>query len=114
VATKISKVSKPDGVASSAGGQRNYELMLVINQGCSEERLALTMDTVTQFISDRGGIVTEVKALGKRKLAYPIKHCREGYYQLVLFKLQSTLSPELENRLNISEDIIRYLLKTVE
>jgi len=114
VVTKTTKVSKSAGVASSVGSQRNYELMLVINPRCAEEKLSATMDAVTQFIAELGGIVTEVKPLGRRKLAYQIEHCREGHYYLVLFKLKSTSSPELENRLNISEEIIRYLLKVAE
>jgi small subunit ribosomal protein S6 len=52
--------------------------------------------------------------LGKRRLAYPIKHFTEGHYLLLHFKLKSASSPELENRLNISEEIIRYLLKNME
>ena len=108
------KVSKSAGVASSVGSQRNYELMLVINPRCTDEKLPIIMDAVKQFISELGGAVTEIKSLGKRKLAYPIKHCSEGYYQLVFFGMKSTASAELENRLNISEEIIRYLLKVVE
>jgi len=114
VITKTTKVSKFAGVASDVGSQRNYELMLVINSGCTEEKLTATMEAVTQFIAELGGLVAEVKPLGKRKLAYPINHCREGYYQLVFFKLKSTASPELENKLNITEEIIRYLLKVDE
>jgi len=114
VVTKTTKVSRSAGVTSSAGSQRNYELMLIINPGYSEERLAAIMDAVTQFTAELGGTVAEVKSLGKRRLAYPIKHCVEGHYHLVYFNMKSTSSPELENRLNISEEIIRYLLKVVE
>jgi len=115
VVTKTTtKVSKSAGVASSVGSQRNYELMLVINPRCTDEKLSATMDAITQFITELGGTVAEIKPLGKRKLAYPIEHCSEGYYQLVFFNLKSTSSPELENRMNISEEIIRYLLKVAE
>jgi len=114
VVTKTTKVSKSAGVASSVGSQRSYELMLIIKPGCTEEKLSATMDAVTQFIVELGGTVADVKSLGRRKLAYPIRHCGEGFYQLVFFNLRSTASPELENRLNISEEILRYLLKVVE
>ena len=112
--TKITKVSKPAGTASSADGQRNYELMLVINPEWTEEKLGATTSNISQFITGLGGTVSEVKPLGKRRLAYPIKHFGEGHYALLLFKLKSEKSPELENRLNISEEIIRYLLKNLE
>ncbi len=112
--TKTTKVSKPAGAASSADGQRNYELMLVINPEWTEEKLNTTMAGISQFITGLGGSAAEVKPLGKRKLAYPIKHFSEGHYMLLHFKLKSESSPELENRLNISEEIIRYLLKNLE
>ena len=112
--TKTTKVAKPAGAASSTDGQRNYEVMLVINPELTEEKLNATMSNVSQFITGLGGNIAEVKPLGKRKLAYPIKHFSEGYYVLLHFKLKSESSPELENRLNISEEIIRYLLKNME
>ena len=112
--TKTTKVAKPASAASSADGQRNYELMLVINPEWTEEKLNSTMAGVRQFIAGLGGNLAEVKALGKRKLAYPIKRFSEGHYLLLHFKLKSASSPELENRLNISEEIIRYLLKNVD
>jgi small subunit ribosomal protein S6 len=114
VVTKTTKVSKPAGNASSADGQRNYELMLVINPEWTEEKLAVATAGINQFIAGLGGSVGEVKPLGKRRLAYPIKHFSEGQYSLLRFKLKSSASPELENRLNISEEIIRYLLKNLD
>ena len=112
--TKTTKVAKPAGAASNADGQRNYELMLVINPEWTDEKLNATTAGVRQFIAGLGGNVAEVKTLGKRKLAYPIKHFTEGQYVLLHFKLKSASSPELENRLNISEEIVRYLLKNME
>ncbi len=108
------KVAKPAGQASSTGGQRNYELMLVINPDWTEDKLGATTGTISQTISSLGGTIGDTKMLGKRKLAYPIKHFSEGQYVLMQFKLKSTASPELENRLNISEEIIRYLLKNLD
>jgi small subunit ribosomal protein S6 len=114
VVIKKTKVAKPAGAPSSADGQRNYELMLVINPEWTEEKLSSTTSNISQFIVGLGGNVAEVKPLGKRRLAYPIKHFNEGYYLLLQFKLKSESGPELENRLNISEEIIRYLLKNME
>jgi small subunit ribosomal protein S6 len=114
VVIKKTKVSKPAGTTSSADGQRNYELMLVINPNWTDEKLTATTAAVSQFIASLGGSVSEVKPLGKRKLAYPIQHFGEGHYLLLQFRLKSASSPELENRLNITEEIIRYLLKNLE
>lgn len=111
---KKTKVAKPAGASSSADGQRNYELMLVIKPEWTEEQLGTSTSNIGTFITGLGGTVDEVKPLGKRRLAYPIKHFNEGHYFLLHFKLKADKSPELETRLNISEEIIRYLLKNME
>lgn len=104
------KVSKDAGAASIPSAQRNYELMLVINPTLTEERLNATVSGITQFIIGLEGTVAETLMVGKRRLAYPIKHQSEGHYVLMHFKAKSAAGPQLEARLNILEEIIRYLL----
>ena len=106
------KVSRDAGGASTPSAQRNYELMLVINPTLTEERLNATVSGITQFIIGLAGTVAETKTLGKRRLAYPIKHQGEGYYALMHFKAAPAAGPQLEARLNILEEILRYLLVT--
>jgi small subunit ribosomal protein S6 len=54
--------------------------------------------------------VSSMEQWGKRKLAYPIAHFTEGYYVLGKFEFKPALCKELEASLQISEDILRYLL----
>jgi small subunit ribosomal protein S6 len=65
---------------------------------------------VSQFISSKKGIVSEVDKWGKKRLAYPIKRFVEGTYVLVRFKMGPEQSKELEANLHISEEILRHLL----
>jgi small subunit ribosomal protein S6 len=104
------KVSKVAGGTSTPSAQRNYELMLVFNPTLDEERLNAAVGGVTQFIMGMEGTVAETRMLGKRRLAYPIKHQNEGHYVMVHFKAKSAAGPLLEARLNILEEILRYLL----
>ena len=89
---------------------RDYELVVIISPEVVDEKLEATIDNISQFITERGGIISSVDRWGKRKLAYPIKHFMEGSYVLVQFKLKPTLSKELEANLQISEDVLRHLL----
>ena len=89
---------------------RDYELVLVISPEVADENIAATVDKVSQFITERGGSITEVNQWGRRKLAYPIKHFMEGSYVLAQFKLEPKLAAELEANLRISEEIMRHLL----
>jgi len=89
---------------------RDYELVLIISPAVEDEKFDTTIDKISQFITERGGIISEVEQWGKRKLAYPVKHFTEGNYVLSRFKLKPTVSRELEANLQISEEVLRHLL----
>ena len=88
----------------------DYELVLIISPEVVNEALDSTIDNVNQFITEKGGIISNVEQLGKKKLAYPIRHFVEGSYVLVRFKLKPTLTKEFEAKLGISEEVLRHLL----
>ncbi len=89
---------------------RDYELVLIISPEVPGEKFDAVIDNVSQFITGKGGIISDVEQWGKRRLAYPIKHFEEGSYVLSRFKLKPTLGKELEANLQISEEILRHLL----
>ena len=88
----------------------DYEMVLIISPEVVDDKLGLTIDNVSKFITDNGGVVSEVEQWGKKKLAYPIKHYLEGNYVLTRFKLITTSIKELEVSLHISDDVLRHLL----
>ena len=90
--------------------QRGYELVMVINPEYTDEKLEARIDEISKYITERGGRVSSMEQWGKRKLAYPIAHFTEGYYVLGKFEFKPALCKELEASLQISEDILRYLL----
>jgi len=87
-----------------------YELVLIISPEVVDEEMGATIDKVTQFITGKGGVISDVEQWGKRKLAYPIKHFMEGNYVLTRFKLKPELTKELKANLQISEEVLRHLL----
>jgi small subunit ribosomal protein S6 len=89
---------------------RDYELIVIVSPDVPEEELPIHLDKISEFITNKGGSVTEVERWGKRKLAYPITHFREGNYVLTRFKLEPGTTAELEANLRISEKILRHLL----
>lgn len=89
---------------------RDYELVVIISPSVADDEIDTTIDKINQFISERGGSTTEVNQWGKRKLAYPIKDHKEGYYVLTQLNMDPKLTAELEASLELSEDILRHLL----
>ena len=92
---------------------RDYELVLIISPEIADEALDTTIDSVSQLITAKDGIISNVERWGRKKLAYSIKHFMEGSYVLTQFKLKPGLSKELEANLQISGDVIRHLLVNV-
>jgi small subunit ribosomal protein S6 len=89
---------------------RDYELVLIISPEVVDEALDTIIKSVSQFITEKGGIVSEVEQWGKKKLAYPIEHFMEGSYVVTRFKLEPVLGKELETNLKMSEEVLRHLL----
>ena len=89
---------------------RDYELIVIFNPQVVEEKFDATIDSVSQFITERGGTIADVERWGKKRLAYPIEHFMEGSYVLTRFKLRPSLSKEFEANLQISDEVLRHLL----
>jgi len=89
---------------------RDYELTVIFRPEIVEEEIPAEIDKVSQMISQKGGVVGEVNRWGRKRLAYPIKHCREGNYVLTPFKMDPTSAMELDRNLLTSDRILRHLL----
>jgi small subunit ribosomal protein S6 len=92
----------------------DYELVYIVHPEVADDALDPVINNITQFITGKGGAVSEVVRWGRKKLAYPIKHVLEGNYILIKFKLDPSANKELENNLKISEKIMRFLLIKVD
>ena len=89
---------------------RDYELVFILSPEVEEETLEATVGNITQFITGKGGVISDEERWGRRKLAYPVKHFLEGNYVLTRFKMRPMWSKELEANLQISEEVLRHLL----
>ena len=88
----------------------DYEMVYIVSPEVDEEALDSRIESISQFISGRNGVVDGVEKWGKKKLAYPIKHFLEGNYVLTRFKVSPAQCKELEANLKISEEVLRHLL----
>ena len=79
----------------------------------ADDALEAAINNVNQFITGKGGVISEEERWGKRKLAYPIKRHLEGNYVLTRCRMRPNWVKELDANLNISEDILRHLLLKV-
>ena len=65
---------------------------------------------VEKILKDNGGKVVEMDNWGKRKLAYPIKKEDHAVYVYYDIELPGESVSKVENVLNITDEVLRYLL----
>ncbi len=87
-----------------------YELVFIVQPEMEEESRDALVGKITDTISDLDGQVHEVEPWGKRRLAYPIKKRREGFYFLMHTELPPSAVRSLERSLRLMEDVIRHLI----
>ncbi len=93
---------------------RRYELMLVLRPDLADDRTQAVIDRTTRAIAGAGGQIVKLAPWGRRRLAYPIEHHREGSYHIVLFDAPAEAIAELERGLLITEELLRHLVTRVE
>jgi len=89
---------------------RQYELGFIIPSNVPESDTQSVIATVRGWIEGFGGQVTNIDYWGRRRLAYPIKDFREGYYVFLKLDFPTTKIGDLEHNLRLSDQVIRHLL----
>ena len=87
---------------------RRYELALVADPTIPEEQHDRLITALEESIAERSGKVLKVDRWGRRKLAYKIKGQTEGNYTFLLFDGEPGLLSDLERRLRLSENWLRF------
>ena len=91
-----------------------YELCVVLSAKIDDDERAAALEKVQNYITRFGGTVTDIDEWGKKKLAYEIQKMSEAYYYFIHFDAEPTAPIEIENRVRIMENVIRYLCVRAE
>lgn len=87
-----------------------YEMMYILRPELDEEGVQASIEKISALVAANGGEVTKTEPWGRRRLAYPIKDCRDGQYVLMHYKLEPKATTELERTLRITDEVLRYLV----
>ena len=91
-----------------------YELAVVLNAKIEDDARVAVLEKVKNYITRFGGTVTDVDEWGKKRLAYEIQKMKEGYFYFIHFEAETTAPIEIENRIRIMENVLRYLCVKAE
>ncbi len=89
----------------------NYELMFILKPDFSEEELQAKIEEIKKLVvGDGSGEIIKEDAWGKRALAYPINHFKEGVYHFLNFQSEPSRVRDLEKALNLDDTVLRSLI----
>lgn len=92
---------------------RNYEIAIVLHPDLEIDIESAT-SKVEKIIELAKGKITKKDNWGKRKLAYPIKKQDWGIYVFYQVQLDPSTVAQIENTLRITEEVMRYLIVSLE
>lgn len=87
-----------------------YELAVVVSAKIEDEERAAVVDECKALIERFGGTITNVDDWGKKRLAYEIQKMKEGFYYFIQFEAESSAPAEIESRIRIMDNVLRYLV----
>ena len=97
----------------------HYELLYLISNKYSEIEVKPIMEKVNSLVTANQGKITQSVELGKKRLSYPIKGFRFGYYNLLEFDMPGAKLVNVDHALRMMSEILRQqivakIVKTAE
>jgi small subunit ribosomal protein S6 len=86
-----------------------YETVFVLDPTLDEHAIEKEINKVEELISSNQGKVKKTEKWGLKKFAYPIKKKLQGYYTLIYFEGDGSITTELERSYKLNERLLRYL-----
>ena len=86
-----------------------YELAVVVSAKIEDEERAAVIEKVKALIERFGGQITNVDEWGKKRLAYEVQKMKEAYYYFIQFDAETSAPAEIESRIRIMDNVIRFL-----
>ncbi len=88
---------------------RTYEALYIVRPDVKDDDVQTIAKEVETLVTQNGGAIVRSEIWGKRKLAYEVQKCSEGYYILLRFESAPPFVARLENHFRLTDSIIRYL-----
>jgi small subunit ribosomal protein S6 len=86
-----------------------YELLLIIPGKVKDSDLPASMTELKALFAKYGAEIVSETVWGRMKLSYEIKHEKTGVYVLWHLNVEPSKAQGLQNELNVSENVLRYL-----
>ena len=91
-----------------------YEHVFIARQDISSQQVEALTDMITAVLEENGGEITKKEYWGIKSLAYRVKKNRKGHYSLLNIDAEHSAIAEMERRISLNDDIIRFMTLRVD
>jgi len=88
---------------------RTYEVMYIVRPDVEEADLDKLIEGFEKNVTDGGGEIKSTEKMGRRRLAYTVRKFNDGFYVLMTIAAAGALIGEIERRLRVSEQVIKFI-----
>lgn len=89
---------------------QNYELLFILPGTMSDDEVAPVIEKVKSAVINNSGTNWELEPMEKRRLAYPMKHIRYGYFYLAFFQAGPEAVVKTRAELRLLPELLRSLV----
>ena len=94
--------------------KRTYEMVFIVDPDVADDEVMKLSEGVQKIITGQGGSITKTEMMGKRQLAYEINHKKNGTYVLLEIEGSGAEIAEVERRMRVNDQILRYMTIRVD
>jgi small subunit ribosomal protein S6 len=94
--------------------KRTYEVIFIVDPAAADEEVMRLSEGVQKIITGQGGSIVKTEMMGKRQLAYEINHKKDGTYVLLEVEGSGSEIAEVERRMRVNDQILRYMTVRVD
>lgn len=91
-----------------------YEHVFLARQDISQAQVDALTKEYSDVITEAGGKIAKVEYWGVKTLAFKIKKNRKAHYSLMNIEAPPTAVAEMERRMGLSPDVIRFITIRVD
>ena len=92
---------------------RNYEIVVVFHPDLDDTALNAAIEKIKSWVTETGGVITNVENWGKRRLAYLIRKQRDGKYVMFNVQMNPTSTAEFDRNMRFLEPVLRFMTTLV-
>ena len=88
---------------------RKYEVIFIVKP-LEEEATNAVIEKFSKLITDNGGTIDKEDRWGKKRLAYEIKDCTDGFYSLLNVTCEPACVDEVDRVMKINDEILKHMI----